>query len=93
MRAAGEDVAFAWHGGDISYADDWYSGVLPCELTGDDAWPLCYNGTNTILPNTPPAPKPAQYNAPLPAGEIPNQGGPQVSMARPLRASPRRRRC
>lgn len=77
VKAAGEDVAFAWHGGDASYADDWYSGILPCQLTGDDAWPLCYNGTSTTLPNTPPAPFPAEYNAPLPAGEIPNQGGPQ----------------
>jgi hypothetical protein len=24
------EVEFAWHGGDISYADDWYSGILPC---------------------------------------------------------------
>jgi hypothetical protein len=42
---AGE-VAFAWHGGDISYADDWYSGILPCE----DDWPVCYNGTSSELP-------------------------------------------
>src|ERR1700691_3317910 len=26
-----DGIAFAWHGGDISYADDWYSGILPCE--------------------------------------------------------------
>lgn len=38
---------------------------------------MCYNGTSTELPNTPPAPFPAEYNTPLPAGEIPNQGGPQ----------------
>lgn len=73
VNAVNEGAAFAWHGGDLSYADDWYSGILPCE----DSWPLCYNGTSTELPNTPPAPFPAEYNAPLPAGEIPNQGGPQ----------------
>ena len=66
-------VSFAWHGGDISYADDWYSGVLPCESD----WPVCYNGSASELPNTPPAAFPEEYNTPLPAGEIPDQGGPQ----------------
>ena len=31
IQAVKEGVAFAWHGGDTSYADDWYSGILPCE--------------------------------------------------------------
>ncbi|KAH6995480.1 Metallo-dependent phosphatase-like protein [Ilyonectria sp. MPI-CAGE-AT-0026] len=66
-----EGAAFAWHGGDLSYADDWYSGILPCE----DSWPVCYNGTSTELPGS--APIPNEYKKPLPAGEIPNQGGPQ----------------
>ncbi|KAF8855510.1 Metallo-dependent phosphatase [Acephala macrosclerotiorum] len=66
-----DGAAFAWHGGDISYADDWYSGILPCE----DDWPVCYNGTSTELPG--PAPVPPEYLVPLPAGEIANQGGPQ----------------
>lgn len=70
-QAVKDGAAFAWHGGDISYADDWYSGVLPCESD----WPVCYNGTSTELPGGPPYP--AEYSAPLPAGEIPNQGGPQ----------------
>ena len=69
MAAADEGVAFAWHGGDISYADDWYSGILPCA----DDWPVCYNGTSTELP---PGDYPPDYNDPLPAGEIANQGGP-----------------
>jgi hypothetical protein len=64
-------AAFAWHGGDISYADDWYSGILPCE----DDWPVCYNGTSTELPGG--GPIPDEYMTPLPAGEIANQGGPQ----------------
>ncbi|KAF7193734.1 Acid phosphatase [Pseudocercospora fuligena] len=72
VDAVKDGIAFAWHGGDISYADDWYSGILPCE----DSWPLCYNGTSTELPGTPPAPFPSEYAAPLPKGEIPNQGGP-----------------
>lgn len=46
MKAIDEGIAFAWHGGDISYADDWYSGILPCE----DDWPVCYNGTSSELP-------------------------------------------
>ncbi|ORX41237.1 putative acid phosphatase [Kockovaella imperatae] len=67
-----DGAAFVWHGGDSSYADDWYSGILPCE----DDWPVCYNGSSTELPG--PAPVPAQYlDAPLPAGEVANQGGPQ----------------
>ncbi|OCK75430.1 acid phosphatase [Lepidopterella palustris CBS 459.81] len=70
-KAVDEGVAFAWHGGDISYADDWYSGILPCESD----WPVCYNGTSTELPGGPPIP--AEYLVPLPAGEVPNQGGPQ----------------
>ncbi|KAK3675961.1 hypothetical protein LTR78_004153 [Recurvomyces mirabilis] len=73
QAAQGGDIAFAWHGGDISYADDWYSGILPCEAD----WDVCYNGTTTELPNTPPAPFPAEYAAPLPAGESPSQGGPE----------------
>ena len=70
-QAVSQGVAFAWHGGDISYADDWYSGILPCESD----WPVCYNGTSTTLPGGPPIP--AEYDAPLPAGELPDQGGPQ----------------
>lgn len=73
QAAQAGDIAFAWHGGDISYADDWYSGILPCAPD----WDVCYNGTTTELPNTPPAPFPAEYDTPLPAGEIPNQGGPE----------------
>ncbi|KAI1623513.1 acid phosphatase AphA [Exophiala viscosa] len=70
LTAAVEDgVAFAWHGGDLSYADDWYSGILPCESD----WPVCYNGTSSELP---PGDYPATYNDPLPAGETANQGGP-----------------
>jgi hypothetical protein len=64
-------TAFAWHGGDISYADDWYSGVLPCASD----WPVCYNGTSTELPGG--FPIPPEYDVPLPAGEVANQGGPQ----------------
>ncbi|KAL4864099.1 hypothetical protein BDV12DRAFT_205933 [Aspergillus spectabilis] len=71
LKAVSEGTVFAWHGGDISYADDWYSGILPCA----DDWPVCYNGTNTELPGGGPVPE--EYTQPLPAGEIPNQGGPQ----------------
>ena len=48
-----------------------YSGILPCESD----WPVCYNGTSTQLPGNGSIPK--EYDAPLPAGEVPNQGGPQ----------------
>ncbi|THC95826.1 hypothetical protein EYZ11_004696 [Aspergillus tanneri] len=71
VKAVSEGTAFAWHGGDMSYADDWYSGILPCA----DDWPLCYNGTGTTLPGG--GPIPDDYKTPLPAGEIPNQGSPR----------------
>ncbi|KAL6694331.1 Metallo-dependent phosphatase-like protein [Trichoderma pleuroticola] len=70
-EAVNNGAAFIWHGGDISYADDWYSGILPCESD----WPVCYNGTSTELPGAGPIPK--EYDTPLPAGEVANQGGPQ----------------
>ncbi|KAJ5595506.1 uncharacterized protein N7459_001714 [Penicillium hispanicum] len=68
-KAADEGTAFAWHGGDISYADDWYSGILPCA----DDWPVCYNGTSSSLPG---GVITEEYKKPLPKGEIPDQGGP-----------------
>lgn len=71
-QAADDGLAFAWHGGDISYADDWYDGILTCQ----EGY-VCYNGSDSFLPNTPPAPFPAEYNDPLPEGELPDQGGPQ----------------
>lgn len=74
-----ETAAFAWHGGDISYADDWIDGILAC--AGDY---VCYNGTNSKLTNTPPAPYPERYNIPVPEGEIPDQGGPQGGDASPI---------
>lgn len=70
-EAVNDGAAFIWHGGDISYADDWYSGILPCESD----WPLCYNGTSTELPGGGTIPK--EYDTPLPSGEVANQGGPQ----------------
>ncbi|KAL3430510.1 Metallo-dependent phosphatase-like protein [Aspergillus tetrazonus] len=71
LKAANEGAAFAWHGGDLSYADDWFSGILPCA----DDWPVCYNGTSTQLPGGGPIPE--EYKQPLPEGETANQGGPQ----------------
>lgn len=69
VQAVNEGVAFAWHGGDLSYADDWYSGILPCESD----WPVCYNGSSSQLP---PGDFPTAYDTPLPPGEVANQGGP-----------------
>ncbi|KAM0453095.1 hypothetical protein ACHAPV_009210 [Trichoderma viride] len=69
-EAVNDGTAFIWHGGDISYADDWYSGLLPCQSD----WPVCYNGTSTHLPG---GSVPKEYDTPLPSGEVPNQGGPQ----------------
>lgn len=71
-KAVDEGLSFAWHGGDLSYADDWYSGICPCASD----WPVCYNGTSSELPNSPPLAITPEYLVPLPAGEIANQGGP-----------------
>ncbi|KZO90966.1 Metallo-dependent phosphatase [Calocera viscosa TUFC12733] len=71
LKAVDDGVAFAWNGGDISYADDWYSGLLPCA----EDWPGCYNRTNNTG-QLPPGHFPPSYFLPLPEGEIPNQGGP-----------------
>lgn len=77
IKAADEGLAFAWHGGDLSYADDWYSGILPCASD----WPVCYNGSSSYVPRpngTGPPNVPVDdpsYLDPLPAGEIANQGG------------------
>ncbi|KAE8330366.1 Metallo-dependent phosphatase-like protein [Aspergillus sergii] len=70
LTKAASEAAFAWHGGDISYADDWSSGIMACE----DSWPVCYNGSSTSLPG---GVITSEYKKPLPQGEIPNQGGPQ----------------
>ncbi|KAK2589432.1 hypothetical protein QQS21_012889, partial [Conoideocrella luteorostrata] len=68
-KAVDDGVAFAWHGGDISYADDWFSGILPCASD----WPVCYNGSSSNLPG---GVTPEYDGAPLPPGEGPSQGGP-----------------
>ncbi|KAM0541005.1 hypothetical protein ACHAPJ_013421 [Fusarium lateritium] len=70
-QAVSDGISFAWHGGDLSYADDWYSGIVPCEKD----WPVCYNGTSSTLPGN--VSIPDDYKTPLPPGEIPNQGSPR----------------
>ncbi|KAF5699699.1 acid phosphatase [Fusarium mundagurra] len=67
-----DGLAFVWHGGDLSYADDWYSGIVQCNLS---AWPVCYNGSFSSLPNN--DTNPDYFDTSLPAGEIPNQGSPR----------------
>lgn len=69
-QAASDDAAFAWHGGDLSYADNWGSGVLPCA----DEWPVCYNGTSTEPRDVP---LPTDYKKPMPSGVAANRGSPR----------------
>lgn len=74
VDAVQDDVAFVWHGGDITYADQWYAPLLPCVLEGPKAWPLCYNGSHTTtstgkIDNS-------DYYIPLPEGEQPAQSSP-----------------
>ena len=64
-----EGIAFALHGGDISYADDFTYGILPCI---EDYH--CYNGKNST--KFPAGYEDPVYSKPLPAGEIPDYGGP-----------------
>ncbi|KAH7220446.1 Metallo-dependent phosphatase-like protein [Fusarium redolens] len=67
-----EGLAFIWHGRDLSYADNWYSGVIQCNAS---SWPVCYNGSSSHLPNN--DTNPDYFDTPLPAHEIPNQGSPR----------------
>ncbi|EWY82993.1 acid phosphatase [Fusarium oxysporum NRRL 32931] len=67
-----DGLAFVWHGGDLSYADDWYSGIIQCNAS---VWPVCYNGSFSSLPNN--DTNPDYFDTPLPANEIPNQGSPR----------------
>ncbi|KAF2095888.1 acid phosphatase AphA [Rhizodiscina lignyota] len=73
-KAVDDGVAFAWHGGDLSYADDWFLGFLPC--APEDRWPVCYNGTDSRIPGDFPEDI-AEYDTSLPPGEVPNWGSPQ----------------
>ena len=77
--AAADDTAFVWHGGDISYADDWVYALQPCApynaSLAPQYQPRCYNGSGSTLPyNIIDDPN---YYIPVPAGEGPTQGGPQ----------------
>ncbi|KAJ4141783.1 hypothetical protein NW768_001000 [Fusarium equiseti] len=71
-REVENGLAFVWHGGDLSYADDWYSGVIPCNSS---EWPVCYNGNLSQLPNG--DKNPDYFNTTLPVGEKPSQGSPR----------------
>ncbi|KAF2774321.1 Metallo-dependent phosphatase [Teratosphaeria nubilosa] len=81
-KAVDDGIAFAWHGGDISYADNWSNGVLSCDPS--ITWAVCYNGSDSMLFNTPPAKFTPDYNIPVPDGQNPNQGGPYGGDASPL---------
>jgi hypothetical protein len=71
ISADTENIEFALHGGDISYADNWSDGVSACVSD----WPVCYNGSSTSLPGENAA-ELAEYDVPLPAGVTANQGDP-----------------
>ena len=80
VQSITEGTSFIWHGGDISYADDWYEAILPCELEGPDSWPVCSNGSDSVIPGNasvyPNGVDNSEYLQPLPAGESASQGGP-----------------
>ncbi|KAL7947640.1 hypothetical protein V8C42DRAFT_363945 [Trichoderma barbatum] len=66
------DMGYTNAGGTYKYLKEAVdNGILPCQSD----WPLCSNGTSTELPGGGTIPK--EYDTPLPAGEIANQGGPQ----------------
>ena len=76
VQSITEGTSFVWHGGDISYADDWYWGLKECDV---ESYPLCYNGSSsvdtgntTLYPNGVDNP---EYLRPLPEGEKPSEGG------------------
>jgi hypothetical protein len=68
-EAVEQGTAFVWHGGDISYADNWLNPLSPCQA--NETLTTCYNGTsstgeNPAFPNGVDNP---DYYIPLPAGE------------------------
>lgn len=74
LDGVADGLSFVWHGGDISYADQWFAGIIPCVLEGAKKWDLCYNGSQTTLPGG--KIDSDEYYIPVPEGEIPSQGGP-----------------
>ncbi|KAJ7725426.1 Metallo-dependent phosphatase-like protein [Mycena maculata] len=80
LAAAGAGAAFAWHGGDISYADDTFYAVSPCNPfnaslpANSTLQQTCYNGSMSTLPGGVDNP---DYYIPLPAGEFPAIGSPE----------------
>ena len=73
INAISSGAAFVWHGGDLSYADDWFNGILPCVLNGTGKQSHCYNGTDSYQPYD----GDLRFNIPLPDGAVPDQGTPQ----------------
>ena len=69
-------AAFAWHGGDITYADDWFYPQSPC--AANETGTVCYNGTSSTgeNPSKPNGVDNPDYYMPLPAGEKPADDSP-----------------
>ena len=62
-------MAFAWSGGDMSYADDWYEAMAVCVNSSV----RCYNGTQSKLPD---GERDPAYSLPVPSNETDNIAGP-----------------
>ena len=88
IEAVDTGIAFAWHGGDISYADNWYGESSFTELEeirgssvgaegiqpcrAPNVSSVCWNGTDLGVPPG----DDTIYDQPLPPNEMPNNGGP-----------------
>lgn len=74
-----DEIDFFAHGGDLSYADDWNYGLLPCK---DDPSSVCYNGADSTTSGA--GPIEPDFLEPLPEGEQPTRGTPRGGDAAPL---------
>lgn len=73
------EVDFFAHGGDMSYADDWNYGLLPCK-SGSDS--VCYAGADSTTSGE--GPIEPDFLEPLPKDEQPTRGTPRGGDAAPL---------
>ena len=87
LRSVIDGTSFAWHNGDISYADDTFRGVRVCDDPYNASTPLtdllvCWNASYSTQPNGVTDP---EYYEPIPAGELQgNQGSPRGGDVSPM---------
>ena len=77
VAAITEGAAFAWHGGDIAYADSWFYSLFPCtpqpSNTSGPEVNVCYDGANVSdLQGSVQGPAETDTQSTLPGGVVDN---------------------